>query len=112
MCIGQKPQHLPVGIVNKDLNSSLGISLSMNITESMDSNVIEKKYYDDFQRAFADLESGHLVAVIKIDQNFTDDLIKFSLDRKIGKRFANLIHVYMDTTSTCFPPLLTIKYLY
>nr|APD26548.1 ATP-binding cassette transporter subfamily H member -like2 protein [Brachionus koreanus] len=97
-CIrNKKPvKNLPVGFVNYD-NSSF--NLSGQIVDEMDSQILNKKFYKNFDSGYQELKLGKIWTLFVIDQNFGQQVLEFYLKKKDFKDLNNILHVYMDNTN-------------
>ncbi|GAB6022220.1 hypothetical protein CHUAL_006355 [Chamberlinius hualienensis] len=69
--IGNKLKNIPVGIINHDYDG-----IGNDYINSLDTEAINKVYYDDYNLAVNDAKLGKLMGILLLKENFTDSLIE------------------------------------
>ncbi len=102
LCIGQKPQNLPFGIVNKDTTFKLfgdDYNLGNEIVGELQDRTLIKKNYQSYNDAYQELKFGNLWGIMSIDANFSREVLETVVQKTLPDRFTSHMKILLDATS-------------
>jgi hypothetical protein len=102
LCIGQKPQNLPFGIVNHDTTFKLfgdAYNLGDEIVGELQERTLIKKPYTSYDDAYQELKRGYLWGFMSIDANFSREVVEAVGRQALPNKFDSHMRILLDSTS-------------
>lgn len=111
LCIGQKPHHLPIGIINNDQSyhvyGLLEYNMGRDLVNAISEPTILKKNFTNYNHAYGELEKGNIWGLLTIDANFTSEMASVMVHKELPDKFTSHLKIYLDNTNVQI--LYTIK---
>jgi hypothetical protein len=96
LCIGPPPRNIPIGIVNYDDIDGFG----SHFIQQLDNKTLNKINYKSYEEAYNVLREGKIMCLIRIDHNFSIELMQVVMKQKLlSHGFTKIINIQMDNTS-------------